>query len=157
MFILPFQETLDSNQKLEGLSISAIPKSILVLSGVFGCLAISTSYHSALYGYSIPDWSIPLTICSLAPFGFRVRLLVSSDKKTALKQWALFGVKIRELVFSDEGFSTFTFEQTGCMDSQRYWVLKGESKRVSLHISKISSKEIGYLTAKISSFLGVKK
>lgn len=157
MFILPYQETLDSEHKLEGLSVSAIPKSILVLSGLIGCLAISTTYHSTLYGYSIPDWSIPLSICSLLPFGFRVRLLVSGDKKIALKQWAIFGIKLREFVFSDEGFSTFTFEQTGCMDSQRYWILNGENKRVSLHISKISSKEIGYLTAKISSFLGVKK
>lgn len=157
MFILPYQETLDSNQKIEGLSVSAIPKPGLVLSGVLGCLAISTSYHSALYGYSIPVWSIPLSICSLAPFGLRVRLLVSGDKKMAIKQWAFFGIKLREIVFSDECFKTFTFEQTGCIDSQRYWILNGKSKRVSLHISKLRSKEVGYLTAKISSFFGLKK
>ena len=156
MLILPHQETRRDSEVVNGFSIAALSKPALFMAGLMGGVAVSTIYHSALFSYSAPDWSWPMLISSLVPFGLRVRLLLSNDKMKAIKQWSLYGLKLKEVVYEDAKFNFFAIRATACVDNQYYWVLAGVEKNVSLHISKIKKAKVLPIAVKASCLLGLK-
>lgn len=155
MLVLPFQTIRKTKfQSIIGFSVSGIPKSILCVFGFLGFVALSSAYHSNLYGYTMANWVFPLILLSAIPFGYRIRVGLSLDKKILLRQHALFGIVIREKMTLSEGFKGFSLVPTGAVDKQFYWVVGGEENDISLHYCKLKAKEVPTLEHRLSCMLG---
>ena len=150
MFILPF-----TTKSAVGFSICPIAKSLLTLSGIISLLSASSIYHSTLYGYSVPDWALPISILCILPFGIRTRVALSNDKKTLKRQIGLFGIKVYEWVYKDVSFNKFNCIRTDAIDNQYYFLVQGEEKYVSVHYCKINAKKVSAMDKKLNLMLGL--
>lgn len=155
MLVLPFQTiSKTESQSITGFSVSGMPKSILFVFGFLGFVALSSAYHSNLYGHTMANWVFPMILLAVIPFGYRIRVGLSLDKKILLRQYALFGIVIREKVTLSEGFKGFYLVPTGAVDKQFYWVVGCEENDISLHYCKLKAKEVPILEHRLSCMLG---
>ncbi len=156
MLVLPFQAVSKTGpQCITGFSVSGLPKSILFLSGVLGFICLSSAYHSNLYGYTMANWTLPVIVLSVLPFGFRIRVGLSLDKKSLYRQFTMFGVVIRERVTTSIGFEAFSLVPTRAVDNQFYWVIQGSEQRISFHYCKLKPKDVSSLEHRLSCMLGI--
>ena len=155
MLVLPFQTIRKTEfQSIIGFSVSGMPKSILFVFGFLGFVALSSAYHSNLYGYTMANWVLPMILLAVLPFGYRIRVGLSLDKKILLRQYALFGIVFREKITLSEGFKGFSFVPTGAVEKQFYWVVGCEENDISLHYCKLKPKEVSMLEHRLSCMLG---
>ncbi|EPR7484128.1 TPA: hypothetical protein ACGSTL_001425 [Vibrio parahaemolyticus] len=158
MFVLPFQKLdVERDRPAYGFSVSALPKSVLWLSGFFGVVALSSTYHSLLYGYTMPDWSIPVTVMSVLPFGYRIRVALSNDKTTLYRQNALFGLKIKEKVWESSSFDRLVIKATEVVEKQFYIIVSGTESDVSVHICRMRPKKLLSIHHRLRCMLGLSK
>lgn len=157
MFIIPFERRSKVGCKAgKGFSVSAVSKSLLVVAGFFGLVGLSVFYHSLLYGYTMPGWALPMMLLSVMPFGYRVRVALSNDRTVLYTQVALFGVKLKECVYNSVMFTDFHMVATHAIDNQYYFVISGDSQRVSVYYCKLRPKHIPKLSLCLGGMLGLK-
>ncbi|MDF4421690.1 hypothetical protein [Vibrio parahaemolyticus] len=158
MFVLPFQKLdMEREKPAYGFSVSGTPKPILWLSGFFGVVALSSTYHSLLYGYTMPNWSIPVVVMSILTFGYRVRVALSNDKTTLYRQTALFGMKIKEKVWESSSFESLVIKATEAVEQQFYIIVSGAESEVSVHYCKMKPKKVSAIHQKLRCMLGLTK
>ena len=154
MLVLPFIKFQKKQPFATGFSISALSKLILALSGILVAIGLSSVYHSMLYGYTMPIWAVPLAFIAFIPFGFRIRVALSADKKVLYRQNVLFGVLLREKKYYDEGFHSFRCVPTNIIDKQFYLVAKG-AQDVSVHYCKMQKSRSNKVQSLLAGMLGV--
>ena len=145
----------ENTNKAHGFSIGAASKSVLFLFGFFEFVGISITYHSLLYGYTMPSWAIPLIVLSMLPFGLRVRVALSEDSTVLYRQLALFGIILKEAVISSSEFTDLEVLPTNSIDKQFYLVLQSKELKESVHYCHINPKRIPALKKRLNLMLGL--
>lgn len=156
MLVLPFKK-IDKERGAPafGFSLCGFPKPVLWLSGFLGIIALSSTYHSLLYGYTMPSWSIPLAILSVFPFGYRIKVALSNDKTILYRQSSLFGMKVVENVWQSSCFDKLVIKATEAVEHQFYIIVTGMESDVSVHFCKMKRKNLLATQHKLMCMLGL--
>ncbi|EGQ7975602.1 hypothetical protein I7Z51_004584 [Vibrio parahaemolyticus] len=156
MLILPFHTKIN-DKEIFGFSASVASKAFLVLSAFLGFVCLSSAYHSLLYGYSMPNWAIPIFLLSIIPFGYREHIGIDTGKIHLVSQTRIFGLKITEnLQVSRFPFTEFKLVDTGAVDHQFYFVIRNLELNKSVFYCKLNPSKKNEIETKVACFLGLK-
>ncbi|HBC3404956.1 TPA: hypothetical protein KDY05_002232 [Vibrio parahaemolyticus] len=155
MLVLPFHTQING-QKVFGFSVSAVSKAFLCLSGFLGFVCLSSAYHSMLYGYTMPNWAIPIFMLSVIPFGYRKHIGLNTEKTHLLIQSRVFGLKLGDKKQQVSApFEEFNLVETGALDKQYYFVISNDHLNESVFYCKVNDKKKNEIATKISCLLGL--
>ncbi|POC39295.1 hypothetical protein [Vibrio vulnificus] len=155
MLVLPFH-TKVNGKEVFGFSVSSASKAFLFASGFLGFVCLSSAYHSVLYGYTMPNWAIPVFILATLPFGWRKHIGLTVDKTHLVNQNRLFGIKLsdkQQIVAAP--LKTFRLVETNALEKQYYFVVSNHQLNESVFYCRVKSKKKNDIEAKIGCLLGL--